>query len=82
MTTSADRIDVNDDFNLVDIRETVYLNEEDAIKDLKRVFAVVDYTPEVYAIKDFDPFLDKPKVSYTNQAIAKQKLKKLKTLMA
>ena len=80
MTTSADRIDVNDDFNLVDIRETVYLNEEDAIKDLKRVFAVVDYTPEVYAIKDFDPFLDRPKVSYTNQAIAKQKLKKLKML--
>jgi len=80
-----DTIDICDKFNLIDIRvkcpySTELLDDEainKAMKDLKRCFVVCDSTPEVYMFKDYDAITERPKVSYTSEAIAKQKLKKI-----
>ncbi len=76
---SSSRIDVKDNFSLIDIRnKTPYkLSDREVIDDLKKCFVVCDSTPEVFMFKDYDVITEKPKVSYTNESIAKSKLKKL-----
>ena len=72
-------IDIQDEFSLMDIRRKKYdnINSDDLINDLKRVFMVVDSTPEVFVIKDYDAMNEFVKISYTTEAIAKNKLKKI-----
>ena len=72
-------IDIKDEFSLMDIRRKKYdnINSDELINDLKRVFMVVDSTPEVFMIKDYDAINEFVKISYTNESIAKSKLKKV-----
>ena len=72
-------IDIKDEFCLMDIRQkkNKYVSESEVINDLKRVFMVVDSTPEVFVIKDYDSINDFVKISYTTESIAKSKLKKI-----
>ena len=78
-------LDIYDKFNLMDImRKCPYardvLSEDNinaAIDDLKKVFCCCQSVPQVYMIKSFDAIDEIPKVSYTNEMIAKQILKKV-----
>ena len=72
-------IDIKDEFCLMDIRgrKNYDVDGDEIINDLKRVFLVVDKTPEVFMIKDFDEMNEIVKISYTTEAIAKSKMKKI-----
>ena len=71
-------IDINDEFNLIDVRARCpYKEEEEALKDLKRCFVYCESVPPVYMIKTYDAIEERPKVSYTNDKIAGQILKKI-----
>lgn len=72
-------IDINDSFSLMNIRRKKDYDVEgnEIIKDLQKCFQVVDSTPEVFMFKDYDAINEVVKVSYTSEAIAKSKLKKL-----
>ena len=49
-------IDIKNEFCLMEIRDKENLNDDgdEAINDLKPCFMVVDSTPEVFMIKDYD----------------------------
>ena len=72
-------IDINDKFNLMDIRKKCpyNLNKLDILVDIKKCFVVCDSTPEIFMFKDYDSLNNCVKVSYTNENIAKSKLKKI-----
>ena len=72
-------IDVKDEFSLIDIlkRKNYDVEGQDVITDLKRCFMVVNSTPEVFMIKDYDDINEFVKISYTSEAIAKSKLKRV-----
>ena len=84
-TVRCGRIDIYEQFNLIDIRNKCpYAREvlsdkkiKEAIDDLKRVFCYCESVPPVYMIKSFDAIEEHPKVSYTSEMIAKQMLKKV-----
>ena len=91
MTTekqSRQSIDVLDPFNLIDIIDKapyakntsqILTDEEyqEAINDLQRVFCCCVSTPEIYMFKDYDSINEIVKVSYTGEAVAKTKLRKI-----
>ena len=71
-------IDICDQFNLIDVRKKCpYKDEDEAVKDLKRCFVYCESVPPVYMIKSYDAIEDRPKVSYTNDKVAMQILKKI-----
>ena len=63
----------------MDIRRKKYdnINSYELINDKKYCFMVVDKTPEVFVIKDYDEMNDFVKISYTSEDISKTKLKKI-----
>ena len=76
--TSSDRIDVRDNFNLLDYRaKCPYEDETQAVADLKRCLVYCEVVPPIYMIKTYDGINDLAKVSYTNEQVAKQILKKI-----
>ena len=78
ITTSNDRIDVRDEFNLLNIMEKCpYEDETKAVADLKRCLVYCVAAPPLYMIKTYDGINDLAKVSYTNEQVAKQILKKI-----
>ena len=71
-------IDINDEFNLIDMmNKCPYDNLNDALKDLQRCLVYCISVPPVYMIKSYDALIERPKVSYTNEKIAIQILKKI-----
>ena len=71
-------IDINDDFNLIDMmNKCPYKNDDEAVNDLQRCLVYCISVPPVYMIKSYDTLIEKPKVSYTNEKIATQILKKI-----
>ena len=76
--TSSDRIDVRDNFNLLDYRaKCPYEDETQAVADLKRCLVYCEVVPPIYMIKTYDGINDLAKVSYTSEQVAKQILKKI-----
>ena len=76
--TTSDRIDVRDNFNLLDYRTNCpYDDEAQAVADLKRCLVYCEVVPPIYMIKTYDGINDLAKVSYTNEQVAKQILKKI-----
>ena len=72
------RIDIYDEFNLIDVmKKCPYNNDEDAISDLKRCLVYCQSVPPIYMIKSYDAMNEHSKVSYTNETIASQILKKI-----
>lgn len=71
-------IDTDDDFSLIDImNKCPYKKATDAVNDLQRCLVYCISVPPVYMIKSYDPLIERPKVSYTNEKIAAQILKKI-----
>ena len=71
-------IDICDSFNLIDImNKCPYQTEVEALEDLKRCLVYCQSVPPVYMIKSYDSLDERPKVSYTNEKIALQILKKI-----
>ena len=80
MSGVSERIDVNDEFNLIDIRSKCpYDNrsDEEAINDLKKCFVYCESVPPVFMIKTYDSINENMKVSYTNETVAKSMMKKV-----
>lgn len=72
------RIDIYDEFNLIDVmKKCPYKEEKEAVEDLKRCLVYCQSVPPVYMIKSYDAMNERPKVSYTNESIAIQILKKI-----
>ena len=72
------RIDVCDGFNLIDVmKKCPYSDEKDAINDLKKCLVYCQSVPPVYMIKMYDAINEYAKVSYTNESVAMQILKKI-----
>ena len=78
-TSITTTIDIKDRFGLTDIRDkkNYDVDGDEIINDLKRCFIVFDSTPEEFMIKDYDAVNEFVKISYTNEAIVKGKLKKI-----
>ena len=75
-----ERVDVNDEFNLIDIRNKCPYDDrsdEEAINDLKKCFVYCESVPPVYMIKTYDSISENMKVSYTNETVARSILKKV-----
>ena len=72
-------IDIKDDFSLMNIRskKDYDVTKDEIIHDLQKCFQVVDSTPEVFMFKDYNVINEQIKVSYTSEAVAKSKLKKI-----
>ena len=76
----SERINIYDSFNLMDIMNKAPYkkkNINEAINDLKRCLVYCISAPPVYMIKTYDPIDEVPKVSYTNETVAKQILNKI-----
>ena len=82
---AVERISIFDKFNLIDIRQKCpyakdVLTEDtinEAIHDLQKCLSYCEVVPPVYMIKSYDAIEEHPKVSYTNEAVAKQILNKI-----
>ena len=82
---AVERISIFDKFNLIDIRQKcpyakdVLTDEkiDEAIHDLQKCLSYCEVVPPVYMIKSYDAIEEHPKVSYTNEAVAKQILNKI-----
>lgn len=71
-------IDISDEFCFSSMRDKEYkIPSEEVINDLQKCFLVVDKTPEVFVLKDYDSLNKMNKISYTSEYHAKAKLKKL-----
>ena len=76
--TQSESINIYDKFNLIDLRHKCpYKDEDEALADLKKCFVHCEVVPPVFMIKSYDGIEELPKVSYTNEAVAKQILKKI-----
>ena len=76
---TVERINIYDSFNLIDIMQKCpYADNaltddkiDEAVRDLQKVFCYCQSVPPVYMIKSFDAINEIPKVSYTNEKIAR-----------
>ena len=75
---TTESINIYDKFNLMDVMSKCpYKDEDEALADLKKCFVHCVSVPPVFMIKSYDGIQELPKVSYTNEAVAKQILKKI-----
>ena len=76
---TVERINIYDSFNLIDIMQKCPYSKDaltedkidEAVRDLQKVFCYCQGVPPVYMIKSFDAINEIPKVSYTNEKIAR-----------
>ena len=74
----SETINIYESFNLIDVmHKCPYVDDAEALTDLKKCFVHCVNVPPVFMIKSYDAIEELPKVSYTSEAVAKQILKKI-----
>ena len=72
------QIDLHDEFNIGDFRgRCPYDDLGEAVHDLQRCLLVVDNTPELFIMKNYDDILGGVRTSHTHEDPVRQKLKKI-----